>query len=212
MNKEHFLTELKIKLRPLPKKEQAYFLHLYNDKFNQLLDEGLEEVYVSKQLGHPQHIAEEILKEYGIKPTDYSSEKSSDWQEFSSSDAYDDHPYYQSFSEQQKKPASFFIRFCQVAGVLLFNGLFMIWMIFGALALLFGIWLTVLILTLSPLIGIVAFFLNSGAMAMFQIFASIALSGIGVIGLALLIPITKAVTQLLKHYTTWNLRLLRGEH
>lgn len=215
MNKEHFLTELKIHLKALPKKQLAYILQLYGEKFDKQLSQGQSEADISKCLGNPREIAAEILQEFDISADEVTATHD-EWQEFTQpNNAKQPYGYYQNYDsayEQAPKKSSFFIRFCQVAGVLLFNFLFMIWMIFAGLSVLFAFWLVVLILVLMPIIGIITFFMTSGAVAFSLLFLTLFCCGLGFIGLAIMVPITTYSFRFIKYYTKWNINTLRGRH
>lgn len=218
MNKEHFLTELKIHLKALPKQQLAYILQLYGEKFDKQLAEGQSEAAISKCLGNPREIAEEILEEFGIS-ADEASTPHDEWQEFTQNTNRDQpnapYGYYQNYDatyERGPKKQSFFVRFCQVAGVLLFNFLFMIWMIIGGLALLFGLWIATIAFLLTPAIGVFSFFATSGAFAMTALFITLFTCGLGFIGLAIMVPITTYSFRFIKYYTKWNINTLRGRH
>ncbi|WEG73252.1 DUF1700 domain-containing protein [Vagococcus intermedius] len=211
MNKEHFLTELKIHLKGLPPKKITYILNMYNEKFDKLIGEGQTEQYISKSLGQPDQIASTILKEFGIAPKNVATPHD-DWQEFTDKQNY--HPYSESSecNNHRPKPASFFIRFCQIVGVLAFNFLFMIWMIFAGLCCLFAAWAVVLVLAICPIAGVIAFFLTIGSVAFFQLFFGTALGGLGLIGIAIMLPLTKYSFRFLRYYWQWTMKTLRGEY
>ena len=62
MNKEHFLIELKIYLKPLSYQHQAAVLDKYEAIFDERMAAGEAEEQIAKNLGKPRSIAEEILK------------------------------------------------------------------------------------------------------------------------------------------------------
>lgn len=210
MNKEHFLTELKIHLKGLPPQKITYILKMYHEKFDKLTNEGQTEQQISKLLGQPSQIASTILKEFGIAPKNVVASQD-EWQEFTDKQNY--HPYAEkSEINNLTKPASFFIRFCQIVGVLAFNFLFMIWMIFAGLCCLFAVWAVVIVLAICPIAGVIAFFLTVGSVALFQFFFGIALGGAGLIGIAIMLPLTKYSFRFLRYYWQWTMKTLRGEY
>lgn len=218
MNKEHFLTELKIHLKALPKQQLAYILQLYGEKFDKQLADGQQEAAISKCLGNPRDIAEEILEEFGIS-ADEASTPHDEWQEFTQQAApeqrHTPYGYYQNYDaayDRGPKKQSFFVRFCQVAGVILFNFLFMIWIIIAGLAVLFGLWIATIALVLTPAAGIFSLFATSGAFALSALFITLFTGGLGFIGLAIMVPITTYSFRFIKYYTKWNINTLRGRH
>lgn len=204
MNKEHFLTVLKINLKQLSPKKREAVLKDYEDQLDSLVNEGLTEYEATKKLGNPKEITNAILAELNISTTDEPYEQD-DWQELNHFDN-------DSSLENDNTSPSFFIRFCQIAGVILFNLLFMIWIIFAVLSVLFGGWLTVLVCLFSPIIGLITLALSGGLAGLFQLFLSIAVCGIGFIGLSLAIPITKYTLKFLYQYLVWTLNVLRGDY
>ena len=209
MNQEHFLTELKIHLKHLPPRQRDYILQIYLEKFNSLIASGLNEAEASQTIGDPKEIAHAILNEMGIQP-EPATPTHNDWQEITPpATETSTHPYYQDYPEPRKRP-SFFIRFCQVLGILALNFLLMIWVIVSAVMLLFSFWLTVILLLIAPLIGLVVVLTASGAYAFFQLYAAIAFGGLGLIGLALLLPLSRYSFRLIKTYTKWSFSVLGG--
>lgn len=217
MNKEHFLIELKIYLKPLTNQQQVFILNKYQTIFEERLAAGETEEQIAKSLGKPRGIAEEILQEFDITVPEKKIERDG-WQEIqpiiNNDYRYEEipeHPYNDVFGSYERPQHSGFTRFCQVAGVLALNFLLMFWMIFSFIMVLFSCWLVAIVFLFSPIIGGILVFsgLNDGAM--FQLFFSIFLSGAGVIGLLILTPLTKFFLQLLKRYVQWNIRVLKGE-
>lgn len=206
MNKEHFLTLLKIKLKPLTVPQQEVILKDYEERFDKLLADGMGEPHASKQLGNPADIAKAILEEWGISPDNPSGE-TGDWEEIS-----EDEQSLYSHSQSTPQTTSPFIHFWQITGILLFNLLFMIWIIFAGLAVIFSAWIAVIICLLAPILGLIALVLTGGLAGLFQLFISIGLCGLGFIGLSLGIPITIYVIRFIYQYTIWTFNVLRGEH
>jgi hypothetical protein len=68
MNREHYLTELGIYLRPLPAQIQIEILHSYEDLFEKEIAKGKSEFEVSQELGSPQAAAEKLLAEFAVEP------------------------------------------------------------------------------------------------------------------------------------------------
>ncbi|WP_411852827.1 DUF1700 domain-containing protein [Vagococcus salmoninarum] len=100
MNKEHFLTELKIHLKALPPQQLAYILKMYNDKFDKHLADGTCEVLISQELGNPRELASQILEEFGI---DHADEKQpyDEWQEFTS--PRHETPYHSYYEDRNRR-------------------------------------------------------------------------------------------------------------
>ncbi|MEI5994553.1 DUF1700 domain-containing protein [Candidatus Enterococcus mansonii] len=217
MNKEHFLIELKIYLKPLSNQQQTFVLDKYDAIFTERLAGGETEEQIAKSLGKPRSIAEEILQEFDITVPEKKLERDG-WQEIQptvdSNYYYDDsseHPYDPSYQSYERPRRSTFARLCQVFGILSLNFLLMFWVIFSIIMFFFSGWLAAVLFLLSPILGgfSVIAGLNDGTM--FQLFVSIFLFGAGIIGLLILTPLTKAFAKILRRYAQWNLRVLRGD-
>lgn len=217
MNKEHFLIELKIYLKPLNSQQQAFILNKYETIFQERLADGETEEEIAKSLGKPRGIAEEILEEFDISVPEKKLERDG-WQEIQpvvNDDYYyedvPEHPYDDTYHSYERPRHGHFVRFCQVAGVLSFNFLFMFWMIFAFIMVFFACWLVAIVFLFSPILGGISIFAGFNDATMFELFLSIFLSGAGIIGLLILTPLTKFSGKCLKRYLQWNIRVLRGE-
>jgi uncharacterized membrane protein len=216
MNKEHFLIELKIYLKPLTAQQQAFILNKYETIFDERLSEGETEEEIAKDLGKPRTIAEEILQEFDIQVPEKRLERDG-WQEIQPAASYDyyeeptEHPYDDTYQSYERPKHSAFGRFCQVTGVILLNFLLMFWCIFSAVMLLLSFWLIALLFLFSPILGGISIFSGFNDAATFEMFVSIFLCGAGIIGLLILAPLTRFLGRGLKRYFLWNIRVLRGE-
>lgn len=209
MDREHFLIELKLHLRQLPIADQQAIITKYNTLFDEHIASGLSEYEITKELEHPKDIAKKILADFGIAFTETNTH-SHEWMEFSS-DNKADHPYDMDQGFHDYSHDSTFIRFFQIAGVLALNFLFMIWMIFSWLAILVGGWIVTLSFIFSPLLGLFSILNVASSYSLFQFFVSIILSGLGLIGYLIMIPLSRGSFKLLKLYTAWNIRVLKGD-
>jgi uncharacterized membrane protein len=219
MNKEHFLIELKIYLKPLSAQQQIQVLNKYETLFDERVAAGETEEEIAKSLGKPRSIAEEILHEFDISVPEKKLGIDG-WQEippaptadydFSDNVAYE-HPYDDATQAYERPQHGPFVRFCQIIGILSLNFLLMIWIIFAIIMCFFGGWLAALAFLFSPILGGVSVLAGMNDASMFQLFLSIFLSGAGIIGLVILVPLTKFFGKLLKLYLQWNIRVLRGE-
>ena len=213
MNQEHFLTELKIHLKPLPPQQIAYILQNYRSQFAEGLAAGKCEAVISQELGSPKEIAAHILAEIGIK-TEPAREKNDDWQEFSQGQGYSQSQgFYHQYDSEGYTPLakpSFFIRFCQVMGILALNAFFMIWFLLSIVLLVGAFWLVDLVLLFAPVFGLIAFSTSVGSFALFQLFISIFLAGLGILGLAIMLPLTRSIFRFLKYYCRWTFNTLTG--
>ncbi|MTD38295.1 DUF1700 domain-containing protein [Erwinia sp. CPCC 100877] len=216
MNKEHFLIELKIYLKPLSAHQQIQVLNKYETLFNERLAAGETEEEIAKSLGKPRSIAEEILQEFDISVPEKKLGIDG-WQEIPPAPTveydYSDyvHPYNEAAQAYERPHHSPFVRFCQIVGILSLNFILMFWVIFAIIMGFFSGWLASILLLFSPILGGVSVLASFNDASMFQLFLSIFLSGIGIIGLVILVPLTKFFGKLLKLYLQWNIRVLKGE-
>lgn len=212
MNQEHFLTELKIQLKPLQPQQVAYILETYRKTFTERIAAGEIDVAISKDLGSPQAIAADILKEFNIQPRG-NTDSHDEWQEFTepSKEGQEHFNYYNGPYQNRTEKPSFFIRFCQIVGILAVNFFFMIWIIFSGLMLLMSFWLVTVILIASPILGLIVLASGSGAFVLFQLSVSLILGGLGLISLAIMLPISRYTFRFLKSYTRWTVNILRGK-
>lgn len=218
MNKEHFLIELKIYLKPLSYPKQTIILDKYEALFDERLAAGETAELIAKDLGKPKTIAEEILQEFDIKVPEKQLGRDG-WQEFHPEEEEDyfetnfaeQSPYDDGHRVYEHPRHSPFIRFCQVAGILSLNFLLMIWIFFTALLVLISGWIIAITFLLSPIIGSYAVIAGFNDGAMFQLLFSIFLFGTAIIGMLILKPLTTWFLRLLKHYFVWNISVLRGD-
>ncbi|MBP2097704.1 DUF1700 domain-containing protein [Enterococcus rivorum] len=218
MNKEHFLIELKIYLKPLSYQQQALILEKYETIFEERLATGETEEAIAKELGKPRTIAEEILQEFDIDVPEKQLGRDG-WQEFHPEKEaeynvtdFDEHnPYDEQYRIYERPRHSPFVRFCQIAGILALNFFMMIWVFFGILMGFLGVWIAAIACLLSPIIGGYAVIAGYNDGSMFQLFLSIFLFGGSIIALLILKPLTAWFLRILKHYFVWNISVLRGD-
>lgn len=225
MNKEHFLIELKIYLKPLSNQQQLTILNRYDALFDEFMAEGETEEEIAKKLGKPRAIAEEVLQEFDIKVTEKKINRN-DWQEFTpvtdetkneGRNNYSTDDYYSDFDDPENQnpyeqhQRSHFARICQIIGVLSLNFLFMFWVILSAIMLFFSCWLVAVIFLFTPIIGAYSIFSGFNDFAAFQLFLSVFLSGLGIIGILILTPLTKGLMNGLRKYFHWTILVLKGD-
>lgn len=212
MNKEHFLIELKIYLKPLSYQQQAAILDKYEEIFDDRIAAGETEEQIAKSLGKPRSIAEEILQEFDIDVPEKRLTKDG-WQEISSSQTYDEyekyedeHPYdyYDEDTYYKNRPQRPGFRALKICALLAFDFLFMFWMFFAFAAVVFSCWLAAVILVLSPILGTYSVIVGFNDAGLFQLFFSIFLCGAGIIGTMILLPLTRLFFSSLKRYIAWH--------
>lgn len=183
MNKAQFLTILRKELRALPQKERDELVEDYEHHYVFGQSAGKSEEEISAELGDPNEIAAEVLAEYEQR-----------------------NPIQHSISSRNNRSRT--IMAC--IGLFILN--FMVCVVPLGLSV-WAAWLSLfagsIIVVLSPFAAIVDFITNDyygGG----KLFASIAMSGIGImlsIGLFSLGAMLKKVTI---SYVRWNLSVIRG--
>lgn len=217
MNKEHFLIEMKIYLKPLPKEQLQLILEKYETIFDERIENGETEEQIAKDLGKPRNLAETILDEFGIEVPEKRIVKDN-WQEFIPQKEtepyyntdYTEHPYDE-HQEYPKPPQSPLFRMWKAIGIICLNFFLMIWLIFSIICGLFSVWVGEILLLVLPLLGTFVLVTNFSDPNVFQFFISILLFGIGIFGLLILMPITKFLGKAFIKYFQWNIHVLRGE-
>lgn len=211
MNKEHFLIELKIYLRPLSAEEQMNFLDKYEKIFEEQMAQGKSEELIAKELGKPIEIAEQILADFDL-PIFQKNLNKQGWYETQPDLTMGNHQDFSNYSiPTHKTNSSGIARLFKILALLFFNLCFGFWMIFTFFILLLSGWVVAATFILSPILAAFQLFFVYQNTAMLQIFASTFLFGLGIIGILILIPCSKIFFKGLKQYFFWTIRVLRGE-
>lgn len=233
MNKEHFLTELTIYLKPLSSKERAEILATYEELFQDGLAQGQTEEVIAKGLGKPKDIAADILAEHHL---DFQEKKiyRNVWQEFKpehrkyegprfdqkdyttsqaknnqqTQEVQDDFPYAEQYGDYRRPPKSQSV--LKKLMLLAFNLLIFIWAWFSIFMTCIACWLTVVVLLCAPLIGVGLFFFLPFSAAIFQMAIAMILFGCGLLGVCVGRPITHFFFSLTKRYWRFNRTVFSG--
>ena len=142
------------------------------------------------------------------------------WQEIPSAQEYEDE--YQEFedyvSEHPYKDELFYTKPPEKAGwrllkscaLLAFDFLFMIWMFIAFAAVVFSGWIAAIAMALSPILGTYSLIVAFNDAGLFQLFFSIFIAGIGIIGILILLPVTRVFFSSLSGYIKWHGKVFRG--
>lgn len=200
MNKEHFLIELKIYLKPLPVQDQEPIIQKYETFFEERMTQGETEEVIAKSLGKPKQIAENILKEFDM-PLKEKQLTQESWQEIPAA------------TENWEEPLRKERNFLTMAFILCIDVFFMTWFVPFVCSMLIGGWLTAIALLLSPIIlGFLSLIsLFSTSFFTFYVLLSLFLFGSGIIGCLILHPLTKLCIYLAKQYINWHVAAFRKE-
>lgn len=211
MNKEHFITELKIHLKALSHDQLTYVLQKYDLLFEERSKLGEREEVISKNLGNPKELAYEILADFNI-PYQQTSNQQDDWIELTDDlqkNPFLDESQYASYQTERPHTSSFFVRFCQISGILFLNFLFMFWVLLTIGLVIFSGWIASVALLISPFFGIFALMTTSGAIGLFQFFFGILLLGVGLLVIFIVTKATSYFSRFLKGYVKWTYNILR---
>lgn len=218
MNKEHFLIELKIYLKPLSSQHQTAVLEKYDSLFEERTAAGEAEEQIAKSLGKPRAIAEEILQEFGIEVPEKKLTRDG-WQEIPSSEEYDEYNEFEKFVSEHPYRDELFdtpppektgMRLFKSCALLAFDFLFMIWMFVAFASVVFACWVAAVVMVLSPILGAYSLIVGFNDAGLFQLFFTIFIFGIGIIGSVILLPLTKLFFRSLKNYIKWHGKVFRG--
>jgi len=213
MNEQHFLTELKIYLRPLhPQQIEAILMH-YHQIFQEKKEKGLTEPEISASLATPKEIAKKILNELGYHNVTISKRehRKSDWQELTDEDIRlrNQYDYEQYFTTTPKK-TSFFIKIIKWLGLLTFNLFFFIWILIGIFMMIGLFWLIISFLIASPFITLLLPLWESYSFVWLQLFVSLVLFGFGLIGIVIMRYLTLYFFKFVRHYIRSIQSILKG--
>ncbi|MCR8658748.1 DUF1700 domain-containing protein [Paenibacillus endoradicis] len=181
MNKDQFLTILRKELKSMPIKEQNELLEDYETHFAFGVQAGKTEEEISLELGNPLELAQEAREEYLRNPP----------------------------SKIKKSESA-------TRTVFAIIGLFFLNFVFAVVPLALSIWVTWLSLSLSAAIMVIAPVLvlfNFTITSQFipgQLFAALAISGLGLLLCAACIYLGKMLLSITKSYYHWNVRVIKG--
>lgn len=206
MNQEHFLIELKLNLVDLPQQEVLKILSHYQEKFRLGLEAGKSEEQIAKELGHPSRLAATILSDRGLPPhlkEDHYSQ--GDWVEFETQ-----HKAPKPKKDYPKNSFSPFIYFVRAVFIIGVNLVILSIPIVSLLFLLFGAWISGIVLIFAPVVGILGLINVVSAATLFQLFISILLCGLGLFITVICYFLTSFSLKLFRRYFSWSIRMISG--
>ncbi|MGV3487460.1 MAG: HAAS signaling domain-containing protein [Tuberibacillus sp.] len=181
MTKDQFLSELDKGLRGLTFRERQDILLDYEEHFSIGLEEGKSEEEIAEKLGSPSQIAKEMMATYHLEKVD-----------------------------DRLTAGNIMRAVWAVIGLGFFNLVIVLGPFIALVAIIFSLWAVSLSFTLSPLMVIVDVVFHPGGFMLFNLFASIALCGLGIlIGIGMSY-ITKWISMGFIRYLKWNASLVKG--
>lgn len=182
MTKNQFLAELERQLYKLPKQEVEDILRDYDEYFQNAQFDGKDEHEVIKSLGSPKQLAKELLATY--------------------------------YFEEVQKSATFsnIARAVWAAvGLGFLNIIFLLGPFIGIVVTVVSLWFSAFIFVLSPLFVLFKAIFFTESFIWFDLFVSIALSGIGILFLVGLYYVTLLLKKWTVQYLKFNIAIVKGE-
>ncbi|MCJ7840136.1 DUF1700 domain-containing protein [Lederbergia sp. NSJ-179] len=181
MNKQEFLLELERYLRSLSTIEKNDILQDYEDHFAFGTEEGKSEEEISKALGSPKQLAREILADYHIEKM-----------------------------ETSKSTGNIFRAVWSVIGLGFINLVLVLGPFLALVGLLFGGWAIGVSFSLSPILVLISALFNPGTFQWFDLFFSLALSGLGFFISLGMYHVSIGFKYLLLRYLKYNVSVVKG--
>ena len=181
MNRETFLQELSYHLSALPKEERNDILNDYNEYFENGLLEGKSESEISENLGSPEMIA----KELNISNT---------------------------FAKVEDKMtvSNVMGAIGLTIGLSFLNFIIVLGPALAIAGILLGGWGASIAFILSPFLQLIGIILGFNQAYAFEIFISIALSGLGILLLIAMYYVTLFSSKVFIKYCKWNVSVVKG--
>lgn len=181
MNQNTFLSLLNQNLHRLSQTEQADILQDFKEHFINGLADGKTEEEISASLGSPVQIAKEMLANYH-------------------------------FDKAQKKASTGnVLRAVWAAiGLSFFNLIIVLGPFIGLAGVIFAAWVTGGAFVISPFLALIQYFLIPASFEWFEMFLSVALSGLGILLLIGMYYVTKYSFIGFMHYLKFNMKIIKG--
>lgn len=181
MNKEQFLKQLAISLDKLSKQEIQEILKDYEEHFAFGLEEGKTEEEISASLGSPQQIAKEIKATYYIEKV-----------------------------ENNRTAGNVMRAIWAAIGLGFFNLIIVLGPFIAIASLIFSGWIAGISFILSPPLVIISSILQLDSFELFELFASLALCGLGIFICRGMRNVTRLSINGLVRYLNFNVSLVKG--
>ncbi|CAM4364600.1 hypothetical protein BAMA_15890 [Bacillus manliponensis] len=180
MGKEQFLEQLSGHLKRLSEEERNDILYDYKEHFQFGIEEGKTEEQIVRELGSPRIIAKEILA-------------------------------LSRLDEMEKDPSATNISRVVMAavGLSLFNLIIVIGPLVAIAGVLLALWISSIAFILSPILAAIKMMVLQSFIP-FDLFASIALLGIGLLLFVAAYYMSRAYKQFCVRYLQWNLKVMKG--
>ncbi len=181
MSKKEFLLELERYLRSLSAVERNDILQDYEDHFTFGIEEGKSEEEISEALGSPKQLAREILADYHIEKM-----------------------------ETSKSTGNIFRAVWSVIGLGFVNLVLVLGPFLALVGLLVGGWIMGISFILTPVLVLLNALFNVGTFEWFDLFFSLALSGLGIFISLGMYYVSLGFINLLLKYLKYNISIVKG--
>jgi uncharacterized membrane protein len=181
MNKNQFLTALENGLAKLPVNDRAEILQDYEEYFENGREAGRTETEIVEKLGSVQSLAKELSAGYQIETV------------------------------KNNATVGNAVRAIFAVGALgFFNLLFVLAPAIAVYGVLFSLWITAALSSVSVVLFLVFSGLGLQAFYLFDFFAALAFSGVGIFLLLATMKLSKWVVQITLKYLAFNLKIIKG--
>lgn len=185
MTKYNFLNELERKLARLSEVDRLEIMEDYESHFTFANGSGKSDEEVIISLGTPTQIAKEVLAEYQLE-------------------------LIVDQADNDQTIGNVFRAVVAVGALGFFNLVFILAPAIAIYAVIFTLSLTALSLILMPIIFVIAIFFTSQPFYWFDLFGSLAASGVGILMAIVMIYVTKFTIKLTLKYLKLNLKMIKG--
>lgn len=181
MNKHQFLAKLSSGLKQLPAAERQDILQDFEEHFSIGKESGKSEEQILATLGSPQQIAKDMLATYHLEKV-----------------------------ENTATTGNIFRAVWAVIGLGFFNLVIVLAPFIALVALIFAGWVAGLAMVASPLLFIISVIQSPETFALFTLFLSLALCGIGLFIVMGMLLATRSLTKGFIRYLRFNVKLVQG--
>ncbi|NMD71475.1 DUF1700 domain-containing protein [Bacillus sp. DNRA2] len=181
MNKQQFLAKLSSGLKHLPAAERQDILQDFEEHFSIGKESGKSEEQILATLGSPQQIAKDMLATYHLEKV-----------------------------ENTATTGNIFRAVWAVIGLGFFNLVIVLAPFIALVALVFAGWVAGLAMVVSPILFIISVIQSPETFALFTLFLSLALCGIGLFIVMGMLLATRSLTNGFIRYLRFNVKLVQG--
>lgn len=181
MNQDKFLSALNQHLNRLSQDERQDILQDFQEHFSNGLADGKTEEEISDSLGSPGQIAKEMLATYHFEKV------------------------------TEKASTGNIIRAVWAAiGLSFFNLIFVLGPFIGLAGVIFSAWVSGGAFAISPFLALIKYLVIPASFTWFEMFLSIAMSGLGIFLLIGMYYVTKYSFIGFTHYLKFNMKIIQG--